>query len=128
LTLAHRCSSQARRTSGTPQETSDCAAALDPSIFSGHGADELERFLAGAHSRDETALVIATIGDATDDTPPSVLSSSDSSVNLPELRCSISGRRLPVGTRLTLAPDLEPADRDLGRRLLARPADAPWWA
>src|SRR6266487_1293202 len=43
-------------------ETSDCAAALDPSIFHSHGADELKRFLAGAGSRDETALVIATVG------------------------------------------------------------------
>src|SRR6266542_2042095 len=45
-------------------ETSDCAAALNPSIFHGPGADELQRFLAGAGSRQEPALVIATIGDA----------------------------------------------------------------
>ena len=31
-------------------ESSDCAAALDPSIYHGRGIDELERFLAGGAS------------------------------------------------------------------------------
>src|SRR6185312_3243462 len=34
-------------------ESSDCAAALNPSIYHDRGADELERFLAGARERDE---------------------------------------------------------------------------
>jgi len=109
-------------------ETSDCAAALDPSMVHGRGADELQRFLAGASGRQEPALVIATIGDAEDDFPRSVLSRYDASVHLPGLRCSISGRRLPAGSRPALAPELSPADRDLGLRLLNRPPDAPWWA
>jgi hypothetical protein len=109
-------------------ETSDCAAALNPSIFHSHGADELQRFLAGARSRQDPALVIATIGDAGDDFPRSVLSRHDASVHLPGLRCSINGRRLPTGSRPTLAAGLSAADRDLGLRLLGRPAAAPWWA
>jgi hypothetical protein len=109
-------------------ETSDCAAALDPSIFHGHGADELQRFLAGARSRQEPAVVIATIGDAGDDFPRSVLSRYDASVHLPGLRCSINGRRLPAGSRPSLAAGLSAADRDLGLRLLSRPTAAPWWA
>jgi hypothetical protein len=109
-------------------ETSDCAAALDPSIFHGHGADELDRFLAGAASRHETALVIARIGNVEDDSSHSILSQSDISVRLPKLRGSISGHRLPAGSRPTLAAALDPADRDLGLRLLNRPSEAPWWA
>jgi len=109
-------------------ETSDCAAALDPSVFHSHGADEWQRFLAGAGGRHETALVIATVGNAEDDSPRSVLSRYDASVNLPDFRYSISGRRLPVGTRRALAPELSPADRDLALRLLNRPPEAPWWA
>jgi hypothetical protein len=108
-------------------ETSDCAAALDPSIFHGHGADELERFLAGARGRQETALIIATIGDAEGSSGPSVLSRYDASVSLPGFHGAISGRRLPAGTRLALAPELSPVDRDLGLRLLNRPPEAPWW-
>jgi hypothetical protein len=109
-------------------ETSDCAAALDPSIFHGHGADEFERFLAGTRSRQETALVIATIGEAEDSSPRSVLSRYDASVSLPGFQGAISGRRLPAGTQRALAPELSPPDRDLGLRLLNRPPEAPWWA
>jgi len=109
-------------------ETSDCAAVLEPNIFFSHGADELQRFLSGAAGRSETALLVATVGKADDDRPRSVLSRGDASLILPDLCGSISGRRLPAGSRPTLAPDLEPADRDLGRRLLARPSDAPWWS
>ena len=112
---------------GLEWKTSDCAAALNPSIFHGHGADELQRFLAGAVSRHEPALVIATIGDAEDDFPRSVLSPYDADVQLPGLRYSISGRRLPAGGRPTLAAGLSAADRDLGLRLLSRPSAAPWW-
>jgi hypothetical protein len=109
-------------------ETSDCAAALNPSYLQGHGADELQRFLAGAGTREETALIITTIGDAQDDFPRSVLSRYDASIILPRFHGTIDGRRLPAGTRLALAPELNPADRDLGLRLLNRPPEAPWWA
>jgi hypothetical protein len=106
-------------------ETGDCAAAIDPGL--GDGADELDRFLAGARGRGEPALVLATIGDATGDAPRPVLSKYDASLDLPG-EASVRGRRLPAGTRPRLAPGLDAADRDLGRRLLERPADAQWWA
>ena len=109
-------------------ETSDCAAALEPSIFHGHGATELQRFFAGAGARHETALIVATIGDVNDDSPRSPLATADASVSLPELRGTISGIRLPSGGRPSLAAELSPADRDLGLRLLNRPDDAPWWS
>ncbi|MFC9467740.1 hypothetical protein [Streptomyces coelicoflavus] len=48
-------------------DTSTCAAAINPSNFSGRGADEFDRFLSGAASRGEPALIIATMGTADDD-------------------------------------------------------------
>ncbi len=109
-------------------ETSDCAAALEPNIFHGRGASELERFLSGAASRNETALMVATIGDITDDAPGWPLGTADASIILPEVKGSISGTRLPSGARPSLATQLSPADRDLGLRLLNRFVDAPWWS
>jgi hypothetical protein len=109
-------------------ETSDCPVALEPGFFAGRGADERDRFLAGARRRGELALVVAVIGDVSDDRPRSVLSHYDSSVYLAQMFTSVSGRRLPAGTRPTIAPDLGSADRDLAIRLLNRPADAPWWS
>lgn len=66
-------------------ETSDCAAALDPIIYAGHGAEELERFFSGAGVRGEMALIIATIGDVNDETPRSVLHRNDASMTNPLL-------------------------------------------
>jgi hypothetical protein len=109
-------------------ETSDCAVALEPSIFHGHGADELDRFLHGARSRSELALVVAVIGDADDDRARSPLTRFDSSVRMNKTLTSIYGRRLPAGTRPVIVPELSSADRDLAMRLLSRPADAPWWS
>jgi hypothetical protein len=72
-------------------ETSDCAAALEPSIFHSSGGKELQRFVAGAHARNETALVVATIGNADDDSRRWPLATTDASISLPEFRGSISG-------------------------------------
>lgn len=108
-------------------ETSDCAAALDPSIFHGRGEAELRRFLASARGRGEVALVVATIGDVNDEFARSPFG-ADASVILPGADGSISGRRLPALTRPTLAPGVLGADRDLGLRLLNRVGDAPWWS
>ena len=94
-------------------ETSDCVVALEPSIFHGRGADELDRFLAGARVRDELALVVAVIGDADDDRSPGLLSRFDSSIHLNKTFTTVYGRRLPAGTRPQIAPDLSSADRDL---------------
>jgi hypothetical protein len=109
-------------------ETSDCAVAVEPSFLHDRGDEELERFLAGARRRGELALIIAVIGDVTSDRPRNVFSRSDASVYLSKMFTSVSGRRLPAGTRPTIAPDLDPGDRDLAIRLLTRPGDAPWWA
>jgi hypothetical protein len=109
-------------------DTSDCPVAMEPSIFHSSGADELKRFLTGARRRGETALVVAVIGDVTDDSARHPLSDVDASVHLGNLYTSVAGRRLPSGTRPSIAADLDPADRDLAIQLLTRQADAPWWA
>jgi len=109
-------------------ESSDCAVALQPSIFHNNGADERDRFLSGARTRGELALAVVVIGDAEDDLLPSPLARHDSSVHLDRDFTSVGGRRLPAGVRPVIAPDLSAADRDLAMRLLNRPADAPWWA
>jgi hypothetical protein len=110
------------------QDTSTCAAAINPSQFHNNGADELARFLAGATARDETALIIATLGNVDDDRARSPLSEYDAGVTFPGFNGSIAGKRLPGRTPVSLAKDLDDADRDLGLRLRNRPADAPWWA
>ncbi|MFI1488056.1 hypothetical protein [Streptomyces sp. NPDC020747] len=111
-------------------DTSACAVAINPSHFASRGADEFERFLSGAASRGEPALIIATMGNADDDGPWNVFDRYDASVHFPKFTGAIAGKRLPVGADISLAPDLDAADRDLGLRLRLRnrPADAPWWA
>jgi hypothetical protein len=109
-------------------DTSTCAAAINPSIFHSSGQG-FERFLAGARARSEPALIVATLGAAADDTVQNVFSGVGAdSVNLPGFSGSIAGRRLPDGSTARLAEELDPADKDLGLRLLNRPPNAPWWS
>jgi hypothetical protein len=111
------------------EESSDCAAALDPSGFASHGAEELRRFITGARDRGEVALVIATMGRADDDSPRSVLATHDASVDVTSsAETYVAGRRLLAGAKLRLADDVTGPERDLGLRLLTKPANAPWWA
>ena len=110
-------------------ETSDCAVAIEPGFFSGHGDAERDRFLTGAARRGEVALLVSVIGDAADNQRGrSPLSRVDADVHLGDLYTSIEGRRLPPGTQRQLAPDLGAADRDLALRLRNRPSTDPWWA
>ncbi|MFC7864869.1 hypothetical protein ACFU5B_13730 [Streptomyces murinus] len=111
-------------------DTSTCAAAINPSHFSGHGADEFDRFLSGAASRGEPALIIATMGTADDDNDRvrSVFGRPGGRVDFCHFTGAIVGERLLTGAEVSLAPDLGAADRDLGLRLLNRPVSAPWWA
>jgi hypothetical protein len=110
----------------TGTESSDCAAALEPGIYHGRGADERDRYLAGAASRSETALLISTTGDVSS-TYKHPLAVNDSSVSFSLESGSVGGRRLPDGVNVTLAEGLSRADRDLALRLKNRPPGA-WWA
>jgi len=109
-------------------ESSDCAAALDPSIYHGHGADELERLLAGAHARDELALLITTMGNANDQRPRRLGATADAAISLPGTETNISGTRVPHGATISLADGLDATDRDLALRLRDKRADGPWWS
>jgi hypothetical protein len=86
-------------------DTADCVAALQPSVFSGHGADEFKRFRQGANHRGELALVVSAIGVDGD------------SIYFGDLMSSIAGRPLGRGARVQLGEGLGDADRDLGLRL-----------
>ena len=106
-------------------DTSECAAAINPSIFSQHGATELGRFLAGTAQRDETAILVSAIG--ADET--SSIFGTGATLMLSDATGWIHGQRLGAGAKVYLAPDLEGADRDLGMRIASsRPGDAPWWS
>ena len=110
-------------------ESSDCAAALDPSIYHGRGIDELERFLAGARARRELAVLITTMGNVNDRSPRRLGATADASISLPGAETYISGARLPAGATISVAEGLDAADRDLAFRLRnGREADAPWWS
>ncbi|MFB6931258.1 hypothetical protein [Streptomyces chartreusis] len=109
-------------------DTSTCVAAINPSHFATRGADEFQRFLAGTTSRGEPALIIATMGNVNDTGLWNVFGRYNARVDFPQFTGSIAGKRLPEGAEVSLAPDLDAADRDLGLRLSNRPADALWWA
>ncbi|HTC60171.1 MAG TPA: hypothetical protein VK691_08630 [Solirubrobacteraceae bacterium] len=109
-------------------ESSDCAAAIDPSIYHGRGADELERFLAGARARDELALMITTMGNVSDQRPRPLGATADATISLPGMETYISGARVPDGATISLADDLDSTDRDLALRLRNERADGPWWS
>jgi hypothetical protein len=78
-------------------ETTSCAAALEPNVFGRQGAEELRRFLDGAQVRDETALVITTMGNAADDIRRPIMARSDASIALPDSQSNILGFRLLTG-------------------------------
>lgn len=108
-------------------DTADCAAALQPNIFTNHGGRELERFLAGAAERGEMAVLVSLLGFAQDTTPSSFSGPGGDSVYLGATNTVVYGSRLGAKTRVELAPDMQPAEQDLGKRLLNRSRDAPWW-
>jgi hypothetical protein len=110
-------------------ETASSVAAIQPSIFSGHGAAELDRYLASVAKRSETALIVSMVGSGDGDRRAgSSIWGDQTGVSLPGLTGRINGRRLPDGATAELADELEGVDRDLALRLLGRPPGAPWWA
>ncbi|WP_435059319.1 hypothetical protein [Streptomyces sp. bgisy060] len=109
-------------------DTSTCVAAINPGHFHTSGADEFKRFLDGATSRGEPALIIATMGDATSEPLRSVFGGDGASVRLHKIGDSIGGKRLGTGAQITLAPDLTPVDKDLALRIRNSSGDHPWWA
>ena len=110
-------------------ESATCVAALHPGWFHSQGAPERDRYFNGAAERNETALVISLLGFAHDTKPTGLMSSGGSdSVNLAMTMSVVHGRRLPTRTAVRLATGLTRADEDLGKRLLNRAPDAPWWS
>lgn len=102
-------------------DTADCAAALQPSPFAGHGADEFARFRLGAESRRELALGIGPIGDLTETSSGlrNVFGPPVSSVSVGQNHTSIEGRLLGKEARVHIVGGLGQADADLALRLLS---------
>lgn len=109
-------------------ETSDCSASINPSIYDRRGADELDRFVRGAAARGDTAVCVVTIGRVDDDSPRSLLSPYDATAHLGSSATNVAGRRLPPGTKVVLAENLNGVEADLGRRLLGTQEDRVWWS
>lgn len=109
-------------------DTADCAAALDPSIFSSQGGDEFARFRKGAESRGEIALVISPIGDPEADSRNirSVFRPTGGSVSIGQTNTSIGGRLLGKEAKVRPAAGLGDADGDLARRLLSLNSALRW--
>jgi len=107
-------------------DTADCVAALQPSIFSGHGADEFHRFRQGAESRGETALVISPIGQLDGGETRNVFSTHDDSVYLGRVESTIGSQPLGKGARVRAVNGLGDADGQLALRLLSCNPALPW--
>lgn len=101
-------------------DTADCAAALQPSVYSGQGADEFTRFRQGAVSRGEIAFVISPIGDTEEESRNvrSVFGPPVASVSIGQSYTRINGRLLGKGATVRIADGLCHADGHLARRLL----------
>lgn len=105
-------------------QSDDCLAALDPSIFHSQGADEHQRAQLGAKRRGEPLLVVATFG--IDDTYRNVFGTSGS-VQVGDSN-TVSARSIGTGGRPTIAAGLSSADADLARRVLNARVESEWWA
>lgn len=106
-------------------DTADCAAALQPSIYTGQGADEFDRFRQGAASRGEVALVISPIGDL-EGKPRGVLFQHDGSVSIGQSYTYVSSRPIGRGARVRAAEDLGDADGQLALRMLNSSPASRW--
>jgi hypothetical protein len=107
--------------------TDDCVAALQPSIFSGRGADEFHRFRSGAEGRGEVALVISTVGVTGDaERSVNVFGPPASSLFLGRVETVISARELGKGVSVRAAGGLSGADKQLALRMLGC-TPAPLW-
>lgn len=109
-------------------DSAECAAALEPSIYHGQGAEEFDRFRNGAEIRGETAVVISLIGDPAGTRAPSIRSlfESDGSVSLGHYESYVAGHLLPAGGKVRIAADLSEADKDLALRLRNNNPSLPW--
>jgi hypothetical protein len=111
------------------EDSSEAVAALEPSLFHDCGVDEWRRFLAGAQSRGELALVVSLVGSAVEPVYRA-LGGPRAGVMLPgATACSVGGERLALASPPEPATDLGRADRDLALRLTSvRPNELPWWS
>ncbi|WP_139224517.1 hypothetical protein [Cellulomonas marina] len=113
-------------------DTSQAVAAIDPCIYHGRGADELERFVRGTRQRSELAVHVWSFGDLENDQPSplrGVYFAGDDSVHFPRIdEFWVSGTLIRVAGQPVVADGISGADRDLALRLARRSLELPWWS
>jgi hypothetical protein len=107
-------------------DAADCVAALEPSVFSGRGAHEYERFRLGASDRGEMAMVVSTLGSAGEDSDHNAFRNRSASLTLPNGFGQIQATRLGRGAAVRPHADCGEADRDLALRLLNQQPALTW--
>lgn len=107
-------------------DTVDCAVALSPSIFSGQGADEFNRFRQGAEHRGDVALVVSPIGKTALERELHNIFGDVVSVHIGQTDTSVSGRAVGKGAKPRMADHLGGADAQLALRLLNCPTALTW--
>lgn len=109
-------------------DPADCVVALEPGIYHGHGATEYERFVQGASTRGEVALVVSTIVDsmkADSRGVRSLFSDSAGSDHLSKWNSYVSARYLGERAQVFVSDEIHGADRDLALRLIGE--ELRWW-
>lgn len=109
-------------------DTSQSVVAIQPSIFANNGAQEWQRFRAGAEARGELSLVASFVGTLEE---PEIISvfGAGASLNLVGTDgSSVGGNRIALASPPRAAEGLGRADTDLARRIAgSRPVSLPWW-
>ncbi len=109
-------------------DPADCVVALEPGFYHGQGATEYERFVQGASTRGETALVVSTIVESMKAESRgfrSIFSDAAGSDHLSKWNTYISARYLGQRAQLRVTAEAQGADRDLALRLIGE--DLRWW-
>lgn len=112
-------------------DTTDAVAALEPNVFASHGAQEWDRFKAGAARRGELALAVSMVGSLiSDDEPVRSVFGPNASVYIPGNGfTSVGGAEVALARPPELAEGLGRADRELASRIRARRrTELPWWS
>jgi hypothetical protein len=110
-------------------DSSEAVAALEPSRFHNHGAQEWERFRNGATARGELALAVSTLMTPTEPTPIALRRAGASVMLAGADSSNVGGAQIALASPPGLVTGLVGADRDLALRIrTVRPLDLPWWA
>ena len=111
------------------EDSSRSIAAIEYGRYSGQGAEDWRRFVAGTSERGELAVFVTTVGELEPEPFTTSIFSGGASAWMPHVDSFwIEGNEISLSEPPRLADELDPADRDLALRIAnARPAGLPWW-